>query len=116
MIKLGGSRKLNKDSENTAWRYSPFRSYADYVETNDFRKGIDVLKEIPQQKPTGYICSEAVWWSCHCAMISDFLKVHGGTVKHIMGMAKAEEHPYTSPAKIANGRLLCRQVEWEFLF
>ena len=78
MIELGGRRKLNKDSENTAWRRATFRSYADYMETNDFRKGIDVLKEIAQQQPTGYMGSEAVWWCCHRAMISDFLKVHGG--------------------------------------
>ena len=40
MIELGGRRKLNKYSENTAWRHPAFRSYADYMETEDFHKGI----------------------------------------------------------------------------
>jgi uncharacterized protein (DUF488 family) len=110
-IQLGGRRKLNKESPNTEWRHPAFRSYADYMETEDFTKGLDMLKEIAQRQRTAYMCSEAVWWSCHRAMISDYLKVDGWTVMHIMGMAKAEEHPYTSPAKIVNGKLSYRQAE-----
>lgn len=108
LIELGGRRKLNKLSKNTAWRHPAFRAYADYMETADFDKGIDTLKRMAQLQPTAYMCSEAVWWSCHRAMISDFLKVDGWTVMHIMGVAKAEEHPYTSPAKIENGKLSYR--------
>src|SRR6184192_699062 len=36
---LGGRRKAKPDSKNTAWRNEMFRGYADYMETNDFRKG-----------------------------------------------------------------------------
>lgn len=105
LLALGGRRKLNKESKNTAWRHPAFRSYADYMETDAFKEGIDRLKEIAQRRRTAYMCSEAVWWSCHRAMISDCLKVDGWRVMHIMGMAKAEEHPYTSPARIENGKL-----------
>jgi hypothetical protein len=38
-------------------------------------------------------------------MVSDYLKVHGWTVMHIMAAGKEEEHPYTAPAKILNGEL-----------
>src|SRR5665213_1753268 len=34
--KLGGRRKTNRDSKNTTWRHLAFRSYADYMETEDF--------------------------------------------------------------------------------
>lgn len=37
IIELGGRRKLNKLSKNTAWRHPAFRAYADYMETEDFK-------------------------------------------------------------------------------
>ena len=51
------------------------------------------------------MCSEAVWWKCHRSMISDYLKLNGWAVLHIMDKTKAEEHPYTQVAKIVNGEL-----------
>ncbi|WP_245654754.1 DUF488 family protein [Nitrosomonas mobilis] len=102
---LGGRRKVRLDSKNTSWRHMAFRGYADYMETDTFRKGIDELKQIALTQPTAYMCSEAVWWRCHRSMISDFLKAEGWNVIHIMGAGKAEEHPYTQPARIVGGKL-----------
>lgn len=102
---LGGRRKVNPDSKNTTWRHVAFRGYADYMETDDFKKGIEELEEIALKQRTAYMCSEAVWWRCHRSMVSDYLKVHGWKVMHIMGIGKEEEHPYTAPARIVNGEL-----------
>src|SRR5882762_8332453 len=33
---LGGRRKAQPDSKNTAWRHAAFRGYADYMETAPF--------------------------------------------------------------------------------
>ena len=38
---LGGKRKSKPDSRNTAWRNASFRGYADYMETEQFQKGIE---------------------------------------------------------------------------
>ncbi|MEJ7626911.1 MAG: DUF488 domain-containing protein [Ferruginibacter sp.] len=105
LVELGGRRKANKESKNIAWRHPAFRSYADYMETESFKEGITLLEEIVIKERTAYMCSEAVWWRCHRSMISDYLKVNGWTVMHIMTIAKAEEHPYTAPAKIVNDAL-----------
>ena len=102
---LGGRRKPNPDSKNTAWRHMAFRGYADYMQTTDFKEGIEELENMAAKQRTAYMCSEAVWWRCHRSMMSDYLKAHGWQVMHIMNVAKAEEHPYTSPAKIINGEL-----------
>ena len=102
---LGGRRKPVEGSTNTAWRNEAFRGYADYMETNEFKKGIDNLETIAEKQPTAYMCSEAVWWSCHRALVSDYLKWKGWTVMHIMDMAKVTEHPFTKPASIKNGLL-----------
>lgn len=102
---LGGRRKTSKDSENTAWRLPAFRGYADYMQTPEFKVAIGELEAIALKKRTAYMCAEAVWWSCHRSLISDYLKSTGWTVMHIMGIGKAEEHPYTSAATIENGKL-----------
>ena len=40
---LGGKRKSKPDSRNTAWRNASFRGYADYMETEQFQKGVERL-------------------------------------------------------------------------
>lgn len=105
MRDLGGRRKTSKDSENTNWRLASFRGYADYMETENFKNAVRELETTAADKQTAYMCSEAVWWSCHRSMISDFLKTKGWKVMHIMDKNKAVEHPYTQPARIKNGEL-----------
>ncbi len=102
---LGGRRPVHKDSKNAAWKHPAFRGYADYMETDEFKKGIEELELIASKQCTAYMCSEAVWWSCHRSMVSDYLKLRGWTVYHIMEIGKATEHTYTQPAKIINGQL-----------
>jgi uncharacterized protein (DUF488 family) len=102
---LGGRRQPNPGSKNTAWRNAAFRGYADYMETDEFKTAINQLEEIAVKQRTAYMCSEAVWWRCHRSLISDFLKLKGWTVFHIMETNKSDEHSYTSPATIVDGKL-----------
>ena len=102
---LGGKRKSRPDSRNTAWRNASFRGYADYMETEQFQKGIERLLEIAAEGPTAIVCAEAVWWRCHRSLIADYLKARGVEVLHILGANKVEPHPYTSAARIVNGEL-----------
>ena len=102
---LGGRRKANPDSKNTMWRHEAFRGYADYMETDAFKKAIEQLQSLAGEQQTAYMCSEAVWWRCHRSLISDYLKSIGWTVMHIMAIGKEEEHPYTSAARLVNGVL-----------
>lgn len=105
LVNLGGRRNPVPGSVNTAWKHKAFRGYADYMQTDDFKKALQELEDIALEQPTAYMCSEAVWWSCHRALVSDILKVKGWTVMHIMSSGKATEHPYTKPAKVVNGKL-----------
>ena len=102
---LGGRRKPVENSINTRWRNAAFRGYADYMETDEFKDAISTLQDLALKERVAYMCSEAVWWSCHRSLISDYLKVRGWTVMHIMAENKASEHPYTSAARIENGKL-----------
>jgi uncharacterized protein (DUF488 family) len=103
---LGGRRKAKPDSKNSAWRNEAFRGYADYMETEDFRKGVDRLVDLAREVgPTAIMCAEVVWWRCHRALISDFLKARRVEVTHIVDLTKTEPHPFTSAAHILNGEL-----------
>lgn len=93
---LGGRRKPKPNSENTVWRSESFRGYADYSETEEFKTAIVRLTEVALQKRVAYMCSEAVWWRCHRAIISDYLKAAGWKVMHIMKPGEAKEHPFTA--------------------
>jgi uncharacterized protein (DUF488 family) len=103
---LGGKRKPRRDSRNTAWRNTSFRGYADYMETEEFHKGIDRLLDLARESGSAAImCAEAVWWRCHRALISDYLKACGVNVMHILGANHLEPHPFTSAERIVNGKL-----------
>ena len=102
---LGGRRPPSPDSKNTAWKNSSFRAYADYMETEDFREGVEALLELAQKKRTAVMCAEALWWRCHRSLIADFLKAKSVQVIHILDARKTESHPYTSAARIVEGRL-----------
>jgi uncharacterized protein (DUF488 family) len=122
---LGGKRKPKPDSRNTAWRNASFRGYADYMETEQFQKGIARLLDVAGQGAaawaaaevkhdgweavtpwrTGIMCAEAVWWRCHRSLIADYLKARGVEVLHVLGANKVEPHPYTSAARVVNGEL-----------
>src|SRR6266571_3876089 len=79
---LGGRRRARRDSHNVAWRNQAFRGYADYMETEGFRSGIERLLQLACSQRTAIMCAEAVWWRCHRALISDYLKVKGIDVVH----------------------------------
>ena len=103
---LGGRRKALKDSRNTAWRNASFRGYADYMETEEFQKGAERLLHFANDAgPLAIMCAEAVWWRCHRSLISDYLKARGIEIVHILDANKTEQHPYTSAARIVNGKL-----------
>lgn len=102
---LGGRRKVQPDSPNTAWRHPAFRAYADYMQTKAFHDGIERLEALASKQRTAIMCSEAVWWRCHRGLISDVFKLNGTRVLHIMGPGAPVEHPYTSAAHVVGGRL-----------
>jgi uncharacterized protein (DUF488 family) len=102
---LGGRRKPRKDSPNVAWRHEAFRGYADYMMTVPFAEAVERLSSLAKSRRVAIMCAEALWWQCHRALISDYLKVRGANVWHILAPGKVEEHPYTSAARIVSGQL-----------
>jgi uncharacterized protein (DUF488 family) len=102
---LGGRRRPRADSSNTAWRNASFRGYADHMQTPLFGAALEELMALVSEQRTALMCSEAVWWRCHRALVADALKARGIGVLHIMGPGSVTEHPFTAPARVLDGAL-----------
>lgn len=96
---------LGASSPNICWKNRSFRNFADYMETNEFRDGIQELLELANAEAVVIMCAEAVYWRCHRSMIADFLKSEGVEVTHILDATHSRDHEYTQCAKIVDGTL-----------
>lgn len=105
MPDLGGRRPAHADSPNLAWRNASFRGYADYMQTPGYRAARERLQELALQKRVAVMCAEAMWWQCHRSLIADDFKAAGWEVIHLLSPGRQQEHPYTSAARIVDGRL-----------
>jgi uncharacterized protein (DUF488 family) len=99
---LGGRRGKRADgqiSPNTLWRQEPFRNYADYAETPEFRAALDKLTALTRENTVAIMCAEAVWWQCHRRIVADYLLAAGFPVEHIFDAKKREPATLTPGAQ-----------------
>ncbi|HDD33784.1 MAG: DUF488 domain-containing protein [Thermoprotei archaeon] len=80
--KLGGFRK---------------GGYAKYMETEDFRRGLEELVEVIEEGEArgvgvAIMCSEKLWFKCHRRFIADALAEKGIKVLHIIDEGRLSEH------------------------
>lgn len=102
---LGGRRRGDPASANTAWRHPAFRAYADHIMSEEFAEGLFELLMIANGARTAIMCAEVLWWRCHRRLISDVLVSLDIRVEHIMGDGKVEEHKIAPPAHLVGGAL-----------
>lgn len=106
MPDLGGRRAPVPGSANDAWRNAGFRGYADYMATPAYRQARTQLTALARRTRTAVMCAEALWWQCHRGLIADDFKASGWEVIHLLDGARTESHPYTSAARLVDGRLV----------
>ncbi len=102
---LGGRRKAPPGPSMSAWRNTSFRGYAEHLKSEEFACGIEQLLRLATQRPTAMMCAEVLWWRCHRSMVADVLKLEGIEVVHIQDEQRLTRHPYTTPARLVDGRL-----------
>jgi uncharacterized protein (DUF488 family) len=97
---LGGRRKPQPGSHHTALRNDAFRAYADHMETDEFRHGLEELLGDGPVDRTVVMCSESVWWRCHRRLLADHLvlveRLH---VVHLMHDGRQTPHRLTEGAR-----------------
>lgn len=98
---LGGLRRPRPDSQNTGWRNSSFRGFADYMQTTEFEISIEKLIELAKSKRIVLMCAEALPWRCHRSLIADALVVRNIKVEHIMSLSQSRAHSITPWALVS---------------
>jgi uncharacterized protein (DUF488 family) len=90
---LGGRRGRSKTAtRHPAWQNASFQSYADHMDSEDFRASIRQLEERSSEVVEAVMCAETLWWKCHRRLISDALVLRGMGVVHLMKVGSREAH------------------------
>ena len=100
LTSLGGLRRTTNASLNTAWKNASFRGFADYMQTPEFRAGMEQLIELASKQRTVIMCAEAVPWRCHRSLIADSLIVRKIRVEDIMNAKTSKRHALTPWAHV----------------
>jgi len=102
---LGGLRHTRADSPNKGWRNASFRGYADYMQTDEFRKNLEALIVRASKDRVALMCAEAVPWRCHRSLVADALSVRGIPVEHILSTSRPQSHKLTPWARVQGKRI-----------
>lgn len=97
---LGGLRPASKNPTNNAWRNKSFRNYADYMQTAEFKRGLDELIKLSESASLAIMCAEVLPWRCHRSLVADALVARNISVYEIINQASAREHELTSFAVV----------------
>ena len=97
---LGGRRRPRPDSPHVALRNASFRAYADHMQSDSFRTGVERLLERGARSPVAIMCAERLPWQCHRYMIADYLVAGGLEVRHLMDQTEPRALPAVIDARV----------------
>lgn len=103
---LGGRRSGRAGSPHTAWKVGGFASYADHMETDEFREAAAVLLDRAREATAAVMCAEALPERCHRRLLADWLTVHGAEVIHILDETRTRLHEIPDFARVEGERLI----------
>ena len=102
---LGGLRPVRADSAHIALDVGR-RGFADYMETEAFKKGAAQLLNMATRGPTAILCAERDPDRCHRALISDYLLLQGARVVHLLTTGAHREHVLSPAARRESAALV----------
>lgn len=105
MPELGGLRRPQTDSVNSALENKSFRGYADYMETRLFKENLLRLVALAKENCLVIMCAEALPWRCHRALLSDALVVRNIKVKHILNENNYSNHEINPLAQVEGTKI-----------
>ncbi|MDQ4096018.1 MAG: DUF488 family protein [Actinomycetota bacterium] len=108
---LGGRRTRVPESRHAAWRNAAFQGYADFMETETFRRALrDLVKRATSGEKLAVMCAETLWWRCHRRLIADALLVAGVNAVHLLDGKTAHDHQLHESARIEDDETIVYDV------
>lgn len=107
---LGGMRAPRSDSPHLALDENR-RGFADYMDTDAFKKGAAQLQNLAGKGVCAMLCAESDPAHCHRALIADYLVLQGVRVLHLIAPGDTREHLLSPQARRESASLVYdRQV------
>ena len=69
--------------------------------SEEFRSGLETLRELGRATRSTVMCAESLWWRCHRRIIADYLIAAGEEVFHILGPGHVEPAHLTPAARVS---------------
>lgn len=89
---LGGHRQARAASPHTALQEDGLRGYADYMDSDPFKKAAVQLIGLAGRAPCAILCAEREPMHCHRSLIADYLTLQGVEVWHLIGPGDTRMH------------------------
>jgi uncharacterized protein (DUF488 family) len=103
---LGGHRQPQPESRHRALQTEGMRAYADYMDTDAFKRGAAQLMGLARRAPTAILCAERDPLHCHRSLIADYLILQGVDVVHLLEQAESQPHQLRPEARRESQQLV----------
>jgi uncharacterized protein (DUF488 family) len=107
---LGGLRQAQENSQHMAITDEKLRAYADYMETDAFKKGAVQLLNLAAKGRTAVLCAEKLPEHCHRSLLADYLTLNNVHVLHLLEKGQVTEHQLDPRARRESGELVYDQM------
>ncbi len=102
---LGGMRAPHPYSSHVALEEGR-RGFADYMETDAFKKGAAQLQQLAARGVCAMLCAERDPMQCHRALIADYLSLQAVRVVHLIALGESQEHMLSPGARRESAALI----------
>lgn len=96
---LGPTRPARPGSRHTALTDPELRAFADYMDTDAFRRGAAQLVNLARKAPTAILAAPYDAARCHRSLIADHLLLSGAHVMHLIEPHDQREHTLRAEAR-----------------
>jgi uncharacterized protein (DUF488 family) len=103
---LGGRRAPRPNSVHVALHEEGLRGYADFMDTEEFKRGAAQLMRLASKDRTVMLCAERLPEHCHRSLISDYLVLQGVRVIHLLDPGEMHEHQLRHEARRESAQLI----------
>ena len=96
---LGGKRKALAHTRHSALTGSDLQGFADYTDSDEFKRSINQLLGLAGRSNTAILCAEKDPMTCHRQIIADYLILNGHDVIHLIDTNTTQTHQLSTAVR-----------------